>query len=56
MNFTLSTVRSARFSNDAADTNVALSIVGDIIRLQPNLVRRWKSVIFLGWFVLTVDG
>jgi hypothetical protein len=40
--------RSARFSNGAADTNVALSIAGDIIRLQPNLVRRWKSVISLG--------
>jgi hypothetical protein len=36
---------SALFSNGAADTNVALSIAGDIIRLQPNLVRRWKSVI-----------
>ena len=47
---------STHFSNGAADTNAALSITGDIIRLQPNLVRRWKSVNPLWCFVLTLDG
>lgn len=54
--------RSVRFSNGAADTNVALSIAGDIIRLQPNLVRWWKSdislrcIVDLGWIAALCES
>lgn len=54
MNSTLSMVRSARFPkpapllatspSDGLTLMWRLSIAGDIIRVQPNLVRRWKLV------------
>jgi hypothetical protein len=47
---------SATSSSKRLDADVTFSIAGDIIRLQPNLVRRWKLVISGVLYFDPLDG